>query len=83
MANRTCSEPSNGGELAIVRSPDFDLIDLVDALVACIDAGRTTEIDQLRFALEPFGGVHLFDAELRLNGAPSVPEFCLCGSEEL
>ena len=62
---------------------DPELLDLVDALVAAVDAGRTSEIDQLRMTLEPFGAVYLFDAELRLNGVPSIPEFCICGGEEL
>jgi hypothetical protein len=64
-------------------SHDVALVDLVDALVAAIDLRRTREIDQLRFALEPFGGAALFDAELRLNGSASVDESCICGGEAL
>ena len=83
MADCTRSDPSQGDTAVVPRSPDFELIDLVDALVAAVDASRTREIDQLRIALEPFGGTYIFDAELRLNGAPSVLEFCICGGEEL
>jgi len=82
MAETTRLEPPRSAPPRL-RSPDFALVDLVDALVAAVDAGRSQEIDQLRFALEPFGGAHLFDAELRLNATPSVPEFCICGGEEL
>ena len=58
---------------------DPELLDLVDALVEAIDTNRSHETDRVRSALEPFGGAALFDAELRLNGAPSINEDCICG----
>ena len=62
---------------------DRDLLDLIDAIASAVDISRSYEIDQLGSALEPFRGVALFDAELRLNGTASVNEFCICGGEEL
>ena len=82
MADCTRSTPSRT-DIAVLRSPDFELIDLVDALVAAVDASRTAEIDQLRIALEPFGGAYLLDSELRLNATASLNEECICGGEGL
>ncbi len=62
---------------------DPELLDLVDALVEAIDINRCLETERVRSALEPFGGAALFAAELRLNGAPSVDEDCICGGEVL
>jgi hypothetical protein len=67
-------------ELDRLCSPD--LVELVDALVEAVDLNRWTEIDRLRLALEPFGVVPMFDAELRLNGLPSDNEGCICGGGE-
>ncbi len=64
------------------RIADPELLDLVDALVEAIDINRAHETDRLRSALEPFGATKLFEAELRLNGTPSVIEWCICGGEE-
>ena len=64
------------------RGSDQLLVDLVDALVQAVDVNRSAEIDRLRTVLEPFGATAMFDAELRLNGAPSVDESCICGGEE-
>ncbi|MGH1493656.1 MAG: hypothetical protein ACRBK7_30380 [Acidimicrobiales bacterium] len=61
---------------------DYDLADLIDALVEAVDMQRWTEIDRVRSALEPFGGTALFDAELGLNGMASIDEWCICGGEE-
>jgi hypothetical protein len=47
-------------------SLDLSLVELVDAIVAAADTSRCAEIDRLRFALEPFGGISIFDAEIRL-----------------
>lgn len=49
------------------RVQDPTLVDLVDALVATVDANRVHELDRLREALEPFGAAGMFNAELRLN----------------
>ncbi len=57
------------------------MIELVDAIVEAIDANRSTEVDRVRSALEPFGGSLLFDAEIRLNGLTSPHEGCICGGE--
>lgn len=65
------------------RPADPQLTNLVDALVEAIDINRHHEVDRVRSALEPFGGIALFDAELRLNGSASVEEWCICGGEEL
>ncbi|MEM9654344.1 MAG: hypothetical protein AAGA65_19780 [Actinomycetota bacterium] len=81
MAATTPSHTPESGH-APLRSPDFALVDLVDALVAAVDTRRFREVDQLRFALEPFGGAALFDAELRLNGSASTDEWCICGGKE-
>ncbi len=62
---------------------DPQLLDLVDALVEAIDINRMSETQRVRSALEPFGATALFDAELRLNGAPSTDEWCICGGEVL
>ncbi len=60
------------------RHHDQDLGELVDALVEAVDIERTSEIDRVRNALEPFGGAALFAAELRLSGRPSEYEGCIC-----
>ena len=62
---------------------DQALTELVDALVEAADLGRWIEIDRLRSALEPFGALAMFDAELRLNGTSSLGEGCICGGEWL
>lgn len=66
-----------------VRLVDRDVTELVDALVEAIDVNRWPEIDRLRSALEPFGAVVLFDAELRLNGVASIDEGCICFGVEV
>ena len=59
---------------------DRDLVDLVDALAAAVDTGRTWEVERLQAALIPFGAAVIFAEELRLNGLPS-DEACVCRSE--
>lgn len=67
----------------MIHLTDPQLVDLVDALVEAIDTNRLNETQRVRSALEPFGVTGLFDAELRLNGAPSVDEDCICGGVEV
>ena len=57
-----------------------ELIELVDALVAAVDIGRSWEIERLATALESFGASWLFADELRLNGTAS-PAGCICDGE--
>ena len=57
---------------------DPELLDLVDALVEAIDIKRLSEIDRVRLALEPFGAMELFDAELQHSGSSSDDEYCIC-----
>ncbi len=61
------------------RIADRELTSLIDALVEAVDVQRWAEIDRVRAALEPFGGIALFDAELRLNGTASIDDWCICG----
>ncbi len=61
-----------------VFTPDRELTALVDALVEAVDVRRWEEIERLRAALEPFGAVTLFDAELRLNGTTNFDDECIC-----
>ncbi len=65
-----------------ISAIDYQVADLVDALVEAIDIHRWTEVDRVRAALEPFGGTALFDAELRLNGTASIDEWCICDGED-
>lgn len=46
--------------------------ELVDSVVAAIDANRSEEVEQVRRALEPFGLAEAFTDELRLSGVGSV-----------
>lgn len=66
-----------------VRTHDAELIELVDSLVAAVAVNRPSEIDRLRNALESFGAVGLFDAELRLSGRADAGDGrcgeCSCG----
>ena len=77
------SPASPTGVRPMNRIADPHLLDLVDALVEAIDINRAHETQRVRSALEPFGATALFDAELRLNGAPSIDEWCICGGEVL
>jgi len=79
MAHRTSSPPSQSAPPSSPSRADFELIDLVDAIVAAVDIDRTDEVTQLRQALDPFGAVYLFDAELRLNGTNSNDHWCCFG----
>ncbi|MEM9656441.1 MAG: hypothetical protein AAGA65_30475 [Actinomycetota bacterium] len=67
----------------MTRLADPQLLELVDALVEAIDTNRLHETQRVRSALEPFGGTNLFDAELRLNGCPSIDQDCICGGDQL
>ena len=79
MADRGCSSTrSQYRPLASERA----VVELVDALVEAVDLGRCEAVERVRVALEPFGATGLFDAELRLNGAVSAGEWCLCGGME-
>ena len=60
-----------------VSARDCDV--LVDAIVEAVDIGRYTSVERVRHALEPFGLVEAFDAELRLNGVTSVCDVEYCG----
>ncbi len=80
MATPTRTDRSRSGPIS-VRMADRDLTALIDAIVAAIDIDRSWEIDKLRTALEPFGGSALLQAEIRLNGSPTIPEWCICGGE--
>ena len=60
------------------RTVDVDLVELVDAIVAAIDASRTWEIERLLTALEAFGAASIFTAELRLRGTSSDDLDCIC-----
>lgn len=68
--------PSEPAE-SVVSARDRDV--LVDAIVEAVDIGRYTSIERVRFALEPFGLVEAFDAELRLNGVSSTCDVVYCG----
>ena len=79
MADSDCSSTrSRHGRLVSERA----MVELVDALVEAVDLNRWAEIDRLRVALEPFGVVAMFDAELRINGIASGNEWCFCSGEE-
>jgi hypothetical protein len=78
MAHRTSSPPSQSDPPA-PGCANFELIDLVDAIVAAVDIDRSDEVTQLRQALDPFGAVYLSDAELRLNGTASNEHWCCFG----
>jgi len=56
------------------------VLELVDAVAAAVDADRATEVDRVRAALEPLGLDEAFTFELRLSGVGSLTwgrcEFC-------